>query len=133
MSEADTVFGSKSFNQNKSLAKTGSIPTICGFLEPLLSPVAEIISTIGRSWASPGGKTEGLGSWGFSWCGKSPGGNNPVEWALCHPRCRHPGTLLGVAPSVICSQILRSHHRYGARCDGKNLRRLPGYLPALIP
>lgn len=97
------------------------------------SPVREIIIAIGRSWVSPGGKPEVLGSWGFSWCGKSLGGNNPVCWAVCHPCCRHPGTLLGVAPSVICLQILQSHHRYGARCDGKGLRRLPGNLPALIP
>lgn len=133
VSETDTIFGRESLNQDKSLTETGSIPTICGFLQPLLSPVPEIISTIGRSWASSGGKPEGLGSWGFSWCGKSPRDNNPVQWALCHPRYRHPGTLLGFAPSVICLQILWSHHRYGARCDGKDLRRLPGYLPALIP
>lgn len=42
------------------------------------SPLREIIIAIGRSWVSPGGKPEVLGSWGFSWCGKSLGGNNPV-------------------------------------------------------
>lgn len=97
------------------------------------SSVKENIITIGRPWVSPGGKPEVMGSWGFSWCGKSLGDNNPVYWAVCHPCCRHPGTLLGVAPTVICLQILWSHHRYGARCDGKGLRRLPGNLPVLIP
>lgn len=96
------------------------------------SPVGEIIIAMGRSCVSPGGKLEVLGSWGFSWCGKSLGGSNPVYWAVCHPCCRHPGTLLGVAPIVFCLQILQSHHMSGVRCDGKGLRRLPGNLPVLI-
>lgn len=78
-------------------------------------------------------ETRGFGQLGIFLVWEIVGGNNTVYWAVCHPCFRHPGTFLGVAPSVICLQILQSHHRYGARCDGKGLRRLLRNLPVLIP